>query len=243
MGVILARGGSKGIPRKNLKKLLGKPLLAYTIDAAMSAERLDRVVLSTDDEEIAAVGREHGVEIIFRPAEYGTDEAPMHWAVRHAVRVIEQKGEEVEIIVPLYANVPIRKKGIIDKVIEKLISSGADSVQTYAPYQTPPQWAYRIEGDKPYPMEGCFKPVYRRQDLIPAYHPDGAVIALRYDVLMQSEKAPMESDAFLGSDRRAVVQAPEDTVDVDEPFDLQWAEFLLRRARLSPVHVEESESR
>lgn len=231
LGVILARGGSKGILRKNLRKLCGRPLLAYTIDAALRAKRLNRVVLSTDDEEIAKVAIKYGVEVIMRPSEYATDSAPMHLALRHAVRMIEQQDNKVDIVVPLFANVPVRKEGVIDRVIDKLISSGADSVQTYAEYTTPPQWAYRIDDDKPIPLEGCYVPSYRRQDLVQAYNPDGAVIAVRRDVLMKSEDAPLESDAFLGTDRRAVIQAPEHTVDVDEPIDLLWAEFLLQRSK------------
>ena len=235
LGVILARGGSKGIPRKNLRILCGKPLVAYTVEAALRARRLNRVVLSTDGEEIARVAAEHGVEVIMRPAEYATDTAPMDLALRHAVRVIERQGDKVDIVVALYANIPVRQERIIDQVVDKLISSGADSVQTYAPYRTPPQWAYRVDDDKPTPLEGCYVPSYRRQDLIPAYHPDGAVVAVCRDILMQSEGAPVETEAFLGTDRRAVVQSPEDTVDVDEPFDLLWAEFLLERFKSDPT--------
>jgi len=234
LGVILARGASKGIPRKNLRNLYGKPLVAYTIEAALHAKRLNRVVLSTDDEEIARVAAEHGIEVIMRPAEYATDTAPMDLALRHAVRVIERQGDKVDVVVSLYANIPVRREDIIDQVVGKLVSSGADSVQTYAPYQTPPQWAYRIDDDKPTPLEGCYVPSYRRQDLVPAYHPDGAVVAVRCDILMQSEGTPVETAAFLGTDRRAVVQSPEDTVDVNEPFDLLWAEFLLERFKSDP---------
>ena len=184
-------------------------------------------MLSTDDEEIAKVAIKYGVEVIMRPSEYATDTAPMHMALRHAVRIVEKDGNKVEYVVALYANVPVRKEGIIDKVVDELVKSGADSVQTYAPYQIPPQWAHRIDNGRPIPLEGCYVQSYRRQDLVQAYHPDGAVIAVRRDVLMKSEDATLESDAFLGTDRRAVIQAPEDTVDVDEPIDLLWAEFLL----------------
>ena len=231
LGVILARGGSKGIPRKNLVILCERPLLAYSVDAALRAKRLDRVVLSTDDDEIAKVGIKYGVEVIMRPSEYATDTAPMHMALRHAVRVIEKEGDKVDVVVALYANIPVRKEGIIDKVVDKLISSGADSVQTYTRYRTPPQWSYSIDGDKPIPLEGCYVASYRRQDLVPAYHPDGAVVAIHRDVLMKSEEDSLEPRGHLGTDRRAVIQAPEDTVDVDEPIDLLWAEFLLQRSK------------
>jgi N-acylneuraminate cytidylyltransferase len=228
LGVILARGGSKGIPRKNIVKLGGKPLLGYTIDAALGARRLDRVVVSTEDNEIARIAEGYGVEVIVRPVEYATETAPIELALRHTVQEIESKGEQIEIIVSLYGNVPVRKEGIIDQVVEKLMATGADSVQTYTSFTTPPQWAYRIEGDRPSLIDNKYEFAYRRQLLQPAYHPDGAAIALRYETLMQDSRSS-DANSFLGSDRRAIVQAPEDTVDVDEPIDLLWAEFLMTR--------------
>lgn len=230
LAVILARGGSKGIPRKNIINLHGSPLLSYTIDAALKAKSLYRVVVSTEDEEIAKVASEHGVEVIMRPHEYANDTAPIELALRHVVRMIEQQNIKIDIVLSLYANVPIRKEGVIDQVVEKLISTGADSVQTYAPYKTPPQWAFRIDGDKPALLDTKYEFAYRRQLLESAYHPDGAAMALRRDILMQSLESS-EVSAFLGTDRRAIIQSPEDTVDIDEPIHLLWAEFLLERVQ------------
>lgn len=231
LAIILARGGSKGIPRKNIVKLHGKPLLAYTIEAALRAKSLHRVVLSTEDEEIGKIAEEcRGVEVIMRPAEYATDTASIELALKHGVSEIEQQGVNTDIVVVLYANVPIRKEGIIDRVVEKLITTGADSVQTYTAYTTPPQWAYSIAGDKPTLLDKNYESAYRRQLLVPAYYPDGAVLALRRDTLMQVKK-PSNVNDFMGTDRRAIIQSPRDTVDVDEPVDLLWAEFLLERVK------------
>jgi CMP-N,N'-diacetyllegionaminic acid synthase len=227
LGVILARGGSKGVLRKNLTPICGKPMVGYAIEHGLSARKLTHLVLSTDDSEIAAVGEGLGVRVIMRPDELATDTAPMDWALRHAVKIIEPQSGPLDFIVALYGCVPVRKNGIIDRVIDKLESTGADSVETYAAYRTPPQWSFAIDGDRLMPLEGCHKKEFRRQDLIPAYHPDGAVVAVRRDVLMQTEGMPTGSDDFLGVDRRAVVQDPNDPVDVNDPMDLLWAEFLI----------------
>lgn len=231
LGVILARGGSKGVPAKNLQPLLGKPLVEYTIDAAFAADRIDRLVLSTEDTKIAAIAEARGVEVVMRPKEYATDAAPIDLALRHAVRTVEWGGDEVGIVVGLYGNVPVRKKGTIDAVVEKMASSGADSVETYAPYTVPPQRALRLDGDKPIPLAGVYVPSYRRQQLVPAYHANGAVFALRRDVLMETENVPGETNAYFGTDRRVIVQNPQDAVDVDEPIDLLWAEFLIEKSQ------------
>jgi len=229
LGVVLARGGSKGVHRKNLAPLLGKPMVAYTIEHALQSRRVTRLVLSTDDSEIAAVGDSLGVQTIMRPEEMATDTAPMDWALRHTVKVIETESSKVDFVVALYGCVPVRKIGIIDKVVEKLESSGADSVETYAPYGTPPQWSFALEGDRPIPLAGCHKAEYRRQNLIQAYYPDGAVVAMKREVLMRTEGMLAGSDDFLGTDRRAVIQDPNDTVNIDGPSDILWAEFLLAR--------------
>lgn len=228
VGVVLARGGSKGVLRKNLRPLLGKPLVAYTLETAKRARRIDRLVLSTEDEEIATVARSHAVEVIMRPPEYATDEAPMDDALRHVVGVLEGQGVSVSYVVALYGNIPVRKDDIIDRVIGKLNDTGADSVMTYAEFRKPPQWAFLIQDDAPVPLAGVHRKSYRRQELPPAYYPDGAVVAIRRGPLMAAAGSP-DHAAFLGKDRRAVTQSPNDTVDVDEEFDILWAEFLLSK--------------
>ncbi len=234
LGVILARGGSKGVPNKNILNLCGKPIIAYTILDALRAKRLHRVVVSTDDKEIAKIASEYGgVEVIMRPPEYATDTASIDLALRHAVGEIERIDGKMDIVVALYANVPLRRAGIIDEVVEKMILTHADSVQTYTPYTTPPQWARQIDGDKVSLLDMKFEFAYRRQLLVPAYHPDGAALAVRYDTLIENIDLSDHS-AFLGNDRRAVMQAPEDTVDIDDPVDLLWAEFLLEK-RNKPI--------
>ena len=229
VGVILARKGSKGIPNKNLVELYGKPIIQYTIDFAKETQTVDTLILSTDSRSIADLGIRSGIQTLIRPSEYATDEAPIDLALRHAVRNFESSNQTIDIIVVLYGNVPIRKPGIIDQVVKELRSTGADSVETYAPYIKPPQRAYKIDSGIPIPLTGVHVESYRRQDLEPLYYPDGAVLAIKRDVLMATEGTPGETGRFIGTDRRAVVQSPEDTVDVDELVDLLWAEFLISR--------------
>ena len=113
VGIIPARAGSKGVPGKNIKPLLGKPMMAYVIEAALEAETLDRVIVSTDGEEIADVAREYGAEVIMRPSELAGDSSPMEDSLRHAVRKMDTYPL---LTVLLQANVPIRKPGAIDEV-------------------------------------------------------------------------------------------------------------------------------
>ncbi len=131
LGLIPARGGSKGVPRKNLRLLCGKPLLQYTAEAALAARRLSRVILSTDDEEIAAIGRRCGLEVPFlRPAELAADDSSTLPVVQHAVRWMESHMARFEAICLLQPTTPLRRAEDIDACIVLLEQSGADSVVT-----------------------------------------------------------------------------------------------------------------
>ncbi|TET51984.1 MAG: acylneuraminate cytidylyltransferase family protein, partial [Anaerolineales bacterium] len=131
LGVIPARGGSKGVPRKNLVQLAGKPLLAHSIEAARQAELIDRVVVSTEDEEIAAAARGWGAEVVPRPTELATDTAPTDPVLEHAVEYLEElDGYRPGLVVLLQPTSPLRPPGLIDACIERLLETGADSLLT-----------------------------------------------------------------------------------------------------------------
>lgn len=225
--VIPARGGSKGLKNKNIMPLLGKPLIGYTIDAAKQSELADKIVVSTDDRDIAACAKEYGIQVIDRPSEYATDEAPIEWALRHAVtRLKENEGYAADIVVWLQANVPIRKDGQIDLVIQKLIDMGSDSVLTVTKVTQRPEFMKKmVEGDKIIHM--AVPKETRRQEYNEDYYvADGAVIAIRTCVLMQTE-GMTGAHIYLGTDIRGVVEEPQYAIEIDDQFDYDVAEGLL----------------
>jgi len=124
--IITARGGSKRLPGKNIKLLLGKPLIAYGIEAAKKSKYIDRVIVSTDSEEIAAVARGYGAEVPFmRPMELAQDDTPSVPVLQHAVNVVEEAGDTVDIMVLVQPTSPLVLASDIDAAIEKLVASGA----------------------------------------------------------------------------------------------------------------------
>lgn len=228
--IILARGGSKGLVDKNIRPLLGRPVVSWSIGHARAAECVDLVALSSEDERILAVGREAGIRVIARPSELADDTARVDDALRHAVGELEAAGEgPLDIIVCLYGNVPVRADGLIDRAVKKMADTGCDSVQSFAPVgKYHPWWMYTMDNQGRVAFQDDHK-VYRRQELPPLFIPDAAAIVLRRDVLMQSADAPDEPHALFGRDRRGIEQPPEATIDIDNEMDLMIAEALLRR--------------
>jgi CMP-N,N'-diacetyllegionaminic acid synthase len=191
LGLVPARGGSKGISRKNVRPLGGRPLLAYTARSALEARRLSRVVLSTDDDEIAEAGRQAGLEVPFRrPPELATDETSMVAVVRHALETLEAAGERYDAVCLLQPTVPFREPAEIDDCIRLLEDSGADAAITVAPVPTSynPHWVF-LAGSEGYLhlSTGETRPIARRQDLPPAYHRDGSVYVARRELVLERE--------------------------------------------------------
>jgi CMP-N,N'-diacetyllegionaminic acid synthase len=229
LGIILARAGSKGLPDKCLRPLCGQPVIAYTFAHARACAALTDVVLTTDSEPAQDLAREMRIGVIQRPPELATDTATVDAAARHAVEQWERDhpGRSVEAVVLLYGNVPLRAAGLLDQAIELLQSSGADSVRSVAAVtKQHPDWVHRLDGDR----LAQFRPnsIYRRQDLEPLYYHDGAAVVVRRTALFAAADRPEDPQAFWGTDRRAIVQQPEDTVDIDAPVDLYLAEAILR---------------
>jgi CMP-N,N'-diacetyllegionaminic acid synthase len=230
LGVIAARAGSKGVPNKNTRLLLGRPAVWYTLDDARASRRLTQVVVSTNDPAVKRVAEAEGVRVIDRPADLATDTARIDGALQHAVNTVEAEGWRVDAVVLLYANVPVRAPGIIDRVIEHLAATGADSVRTFAPVgKYHPAWMSRLDGDRVAP----FQPgtAYRRQDLEPLYIVDGAAAAMTRAALFSLPAGPDDHFAYLGRDRRGIIQTADATVDIDTEQDLLVAEAALRKRR------------
>lgn len=231
LGIILARAGSKGLRDKCVRELLGRPVITYTFEHAARSRRLTDVVFSTDSEPAKALAREAGIEVIDRPADLAHDAATVDAAARHAVEAWEARHHaRVDVVVLLYGNVPVRAEGLIDRAVEHLERSGADSVRSVAPVSKQhPDWVHRLDGDRMQQFRS--NSIYRRQDLEPLYYHDGAVAVITRAAFFGALATPDDHQAFLGRDRRALVQQPEDAVDIDGPVDLHLAEAILRAQR------------
>lgn len=232
LGVIPARGGSKGVPRKNARLLCGKPLLTYTAESALASRRLARVILSTDDEEIALIGKHCGLEVPFtRPAELSADETPMLPVVQHAMRWIEEHGENFDAVCLLQPTNPLRRAADIDGCIDLLEQSGSDSVFTVlrVPHEHHPHWVYlQDESGALRLSNGTSEPVSRRQDLPAAFHREGSVYVTLRDVLM-------EQNSLYGKISRGYVLASSTSVNIDGPEDWKAAERMIVNGGLEVI--------
>lgn len=223
LGVIPARGGSKGIPRKNIRLLGGKPLIAWTIEAAQQSRLLTRVILSTEDEEIAAVGRQWGVEVPFlRPAELAQDDTPTLPVVEHALRECEKDGVRYDAVCLLQPTAPLRKPAWIDGCIRMLEERGADAVVTVCriPEEHHPWWSLMKDAAGWMQFSSGRTVPPRRQDLPPAYHREGSVYVTRREVLV-------EAGSLYGNRLAGWEVSQEETVNLDTEEDWRRAEYLL----------------
>lgn len=189
LGLIPARAGSKGVPGKNIRLLNSKPLLAYTVEAAFQAKSLTRVVLSTDDEEIANIGQNLGIDVPFtRPAELAQDSSPTLPVVQHALNWLEANNECYDAVCLLQPTNPLRRTQDIDCCVNLLESTGADAVISVLPipHEHNPSWAYVRKGAHEIRLfTGEAEPIPRRQDLQAAFHRDGSLYVTRKEVIMQ----------------------------------------------------------
>ncbi|HEX5436189.1 MAG TPA: acylneuraminate cytidylyltransferase family protein [Gemmatimonadaceae bacterium] len=228
LGVIPARGGSKGVPRKNVRLLAGRPLLQYTADAALAARRLTRVVLSTDDEEVADVGRRCGLDVPFlRPAVLARHDTPTLPVVQHALAVVEQAGEHYDAVCLLQPTAPLRRAAHIDGCITMLEERGADCVFTVLPVPAAynPHWVYLARADGLLALStGEATPPSRRQELPPAYHREGSVYVTRRDVVMCQ-------GSLYGTRVLGYALDGDQSVNIDDARDWLRAEALVRATR------------
>ena len=227
VAIVIGRAGSRGLPGKNTRMLAGRPMICHTIEDAQAAGTIDSVVVSTDGDAIAAAAEAMSVTVVRRPPVLAGDTATVGAAVRHAVAECDPDGRE-QVVVILYANVPVRPPDLIDRAVNLLLETGADSVQSYAAVgKHHPFWMVALDADHAVtPFRDS--PIDRRQDLPRLLIPDGGVIAVtRASLMSAGENEPPH--AFLGSDRRGVETAPGDVIDVDTAHDLAVAEALLER--------------
>lgn len=223
LGIIPARGGSKGVPRKNIKLLRGKPLLAYTAECALRSRLLSKVVLSTDDKEIADIGKSLGLEVPFlRPAELAEDTTPTLPVVLHAMYQMEELGESFDAVCLLQPTNPLRRVEDIDACIQLLEKSGADSVISIlpVPHTYNPKWVYWKNSNGEMTLStGEREPVARRQDLPPSFHREGSVYVTRTEVLVTKQ-------SLYGQKVQGYEVLPEFSANIDTLDD--WEEIETR---------------
>lgn len=224
LGTICARGGSRGVPGKNIRNLSGHPLIAYTIATALRCSFLDRLIVSTDSEDIAAVSRRYGAEVPFlRPAELASDASAKLPAIQHAVREIESRGVTVDLIVDLEPTAPLRTVADVLACWRLVQDPETDIAFTVTPADKNPYFNL-IEIVEGYAQlsKAPWRSVVRRQDAPAAYGINGAVYAYHRDYLFKDGRV-------IGPRSRAVVMPIERGRDVDTLIDFAFIEFLVEK--------------
>ena len=225
VGVIFARGGSKGIPHKNIRPLMGKPLLGYAIETAQGCKSIDRVVVSTDDEEIANLARKHGAEVPFmRPAELARDDTPELLAWQHAIRTLQTKpgARPIDVLVSIPTTSPLRVVEDVEACVASLLGSDADIVITMTQASRSPYFNMVVVNEQGYVQTAIkpSKPVYRRQEAPVVYDMTTVAYAARADFVLRTSR-------LFDGKVKGVLIPPERAIDIDSELDFRFAEFLL----------------
>ena len=226
LAIIPARGGSKGLPGKNIRPLAGVPMIGHTIRAAQEARAVDRVLVSTDDEEIASVAREFGAEVPFlRPPELSGDKASGVDVCLHALSYAQSEMScQPRLVVLLQPTSPMRNAEDIDAAIQLLAESQADSVVSVKPVTEYPQWMKKMDGE--HRISSLFEEMditSARQDLEKSYLLNGAIYLSRASSLSKH-------GSFYGGDTRGYLMPEERSIDIDTLNDFLMAEALMTQS-------------
>lgn len=227
LGITLARGGSKSVPKKNIKPICGKPLIAYTINEALKSKYITRYIVSTDSQEIMDISKEYGADVPFlRPVEFATDIASSADAIKHAVSFVEDEDNvQYDYVIELMCTNPLKTVEDIDATINKLIDTKADSVIAVHKLEDHhPIRIKKIVNDRI--IDFCLPeiPEARRQDLKPdAYIRSGSIYAVKRDELM------IHNRRYGTIESRPYILPPERAVNVDTEIDFQMAELLINK--------------
>lgn len=227
LAIIPARGGSKGLPGKNIRYLNDKPLIQYTVEAALKAKTIDEVIVTTDDVDIANVARKAGAEIPFmRPGNLASDTTNAVDVYLHAVDfMMEKRKKSISKLMVLLPTAPLRNEHHIDEAVNMFLREGADTLISVKEADVPPSWYMNIDDRKRisnagFGIKGAL--VSNRQINDTFYIPNGAIYILDYDLL--KKQRTYYSDNTVG-----YVMQRSDSVDIDTLEDFEYAEFLLSR--------------
>tara|TARA_R110001592_G_scaffold57767_4_gene175638 strand:+ start:28239 stop:28931 length:693 start_codon:yes stop_codon:yes gene_type:complete len=224
LAIIPARGGSKGVPRKNIKLLAGKPLLEYTSAVTLKSSLLSKVVISTDDDEIISVAKKLGLEIPFkRPKDLATDSSSSLSVILHALEYFESKNIYFDAVCLLQVTSPFRTVEFLDKAIQKFIKSKSDSLISVqeVPHEYNPHWSFELDENENLKIAtGETEIISRRQDLPKAYHRDGSIYITKTKILK-------EQNSLFGDKISHIVSPKEFYVNIDTMDDWNKAEKIL----------------
>jgi CMP-N,N'-diacetyllegionaminic acid synthase len=226
IAVIPARGGSKSVPGKNVHSLGGKPLLAWSIEVAQQVSEIDRIIVSTDDAQIASVGREFGAEVYARPPHLATDEALVIDALKELLQRLQAEGETAEWMILLEATCPLRTPEDVRDCLKLIAQGGYDSVATFKEAELNPHRAWRLVNGIPEVFIPGAVPWLPRQKLPKAYQLNGAVYVFRASLLAQ------EAKSLLVGKLGAVLMPRERSQDIDDNVDFMIVEALLKKSNL-----------
>ena len=218
--VIPARGGSKGLPRKNIMLLAGVPLIAYTIKSAHDSKLIDRVIVSTEDAEIAAISKEYGAEVIIRPEILAEDTTPTEPVIIHAVSVLESEGYRPNFIVTLQPTSPFKTSDQIDTAIKTILSGDFDSLIGLKEVKEHPYKMKKIEGGYVIPFIDKNVESNRRQDMPVIYKENGAIYISKYDILMKKGR-------IMGEKIKPFIMSEDTSLDIDTHLDFKIAECMM----------------
>lgn len=223
VAIIPARGGSKGIPKKNIKKLNGKPLIAYTIEETLKSKYIDRVIVSTEDLDIAQISKSFGAEVPFlRPIELAQDDTPGIEPIFHSIKHLEEKESYAfEYIICLQCTSPFRSSKHIDDALEKLIESKANSIVSVCESEISPYWMKTVENGVMRDFIKSKNFVARRQDAPKVYALNGAIYAAKKDFLIIN-------NGWYDDNTLAFIMDKKSSIDIDNILDFKFAEFLMK---------------
>ena len=225
LGVIPARGGSKGVPNKNIKILDGKPLIAYTIESSLRSEELDRIIVSTEDEEISKIAIQYGADVPFlRPKELSQDNTPTIDVLIDLVKKLIKKGEHYDTVCILQPTVPFRSTEDVSKAIKVFKGSSTDSLVSVkeVPDKYNPSWCF-LENDSGYLQTATGEPtlITRRQNLSKAFYRDGSIYLVRTEILLEKESLYGENIGYTILDNKYYV-------NIDTFSDWDRAERMIK---------------
>jgi CMP-N-acetylneuraminic acid synthetase len=221
LAIIPARAGSKGLPRKSILPLNNIPLIIHTFDSAKKSNKINKIIVNSNDIDVIKLAKENNIEYLIRPEELATDESSLIGVILHTLKELEKQKYVPDVIVILQPTSPLRLTEDIDKAIELFLNNKFDSLVSMKKMEHPIQWCFKKKGNKIEAIEGLEKLKKRRQDLEETYCPNGAIYIISYNKFIEKKSLYTE-------DMGMYLMPHERSIDIDTKFDLDLCEFILK---------------